>query len=630
MASDSTINGLPVSGLLRACGRHVLDRWRPMFGYAVIITALELALFAPLGALVLRWLVTRGGKRIVGNTDIAGWVLSPSGLIFVLISGSLLILGFVMSAAGQYWIAVSKDESVNIRMTVWRVLRSFPQLLRFSAVAFLVALCGVLPLALGAAALYGHFLGAHDINYYLSVHPPEWTAAVALLCCWGALWAVAMITVLFRLAYALPATLDGERQVWRAIRASWVRTRSEWTTVGKTLAVVAVCWLAARLVSYGLLYLTVGMMIEHVFKSVYGLLFGISFYLVVGWIVRTAISIAGLAWLITCVAHLYRGGALDRVGASPAVAGQEGMSGLVKRGLKYLRPSLAVPALLVLLLASGGVTWLSLRGRSVDVDPLVIAHRAGAVYGPENSLSALDAAIKQGADYSEIDVQRTKDGTVVVVHDADLMKAARDPRVVSATRYKALADVDIGSVFGPAFAGERLATLAQHLDRSREGTRVLIELKYYGGDRALVPAVLALVREAGMQNQVSIMSLDLGGVRQAQQEAPDIPVGYLATVSVGNLSQLDVDFLAVSRGNATRSFIGSAHKNGVPVYAWTINDAAGMLDLMDIGIDGIITDDTALAVKTIRQVRSLSPAQRFILGFRDLWDVWDALFDDLG
>ena len=90
------------------------------------------------------------------------------------------------------------------------------------------------------------------------------------------------------------------------------------------------------------------------------------------------------------------------------------------------------------------VTLTTLEGASTSADFLAIAHRAGAHDAPENTLLALERAIAARADLAEIDVQRTQDGVVVVVHDADLMRMARDPRRIADTDYAAFAGVRLG------------------------------------------------------------------------------------------------------------------------------------------------------------------------------------------
>jgi glycerophosphoryl diester phosphodiesterase len=276
-----------------------------------------------------------------------------------------------------------------------------------------------------------------------------------------------------------------------------------------------------------------------------------------------------------------------------------------------------------LLLASVGVSLFLLNQEPPGQVPLVIAHRAGALHAPENTLAALEIAIRQKADYAEIDVQRSRDGVVVVIHDADLMKMARDPRRISETNYADLAGIDIGRMFHRDFAGERVARLADFLQRAAGRIKLMIELKYYGSDPQLAQETVRLVREAGMEDEVALMSLDLAGVRQSQRLASELPAGYLSSVGLGNISRLDLDFLAVSTGLVSPALLRNAAKQGLSVYVWTVNDADAMLDMMELGVDGLITDDSALAVEVIRSVQELLPAERLLLRFRHLWGVFE-------
>jgi glycerophosphoryl diester phosphodiesterase len=212
---------------------------------------------------------------------------------------------------------------------------------------------------------------------------------------------------------------------------------------------------------------------------------------------------------------------------------------------------------------------------------------------------------------------------VVVVHDADLMKLARDPRRISQTNYTELAQVDIGKLFNPDFTGERVAKLSDFLEKAKGRIKLMIELKYYGQDPELAKETLRLVRESGMEQEVAVISLNLDALRQAQRLAPNIPMGYLSSVSIGNLIRLDVDFLAVSGNTATSTLIRQARKRDQPVYAWTINDADGMVGLIVLGIGGLITDDPALANLVIQQVQTLLPIERLLLKFRHLLDIFD-------
>jgi len=188
------------------------------------------------------------------------------------------------------------------------------------------------------------------------------------------------------------------------------------------------------------------------------------------------------------------------------------------------------------------------------------------------------------------------------------------------TTYRDLSQVDIGSLFHPDFKRERIARLSDFLSAAAGKIRLLIELKYYGEDNLLAGETFELIRRAGMEKEVQIMSLELKAVRQIQRLAPQIAAGYVFAAGLGNLARLDVGFLAVPTGQATSKLMRKAHEKSLLVYAWTVNDVDGILDLMEIGIDGLITDDPALAFKAIKDIRRLSPMERLVLRFRHLWD----------
>jgi glycerophosphoryl diester phosphodiesterase len=107
----------------------------------------------------------------------------------------------------------------------------------------------------------------------------------------------------------------------------------------------------------------------------------------------------------------------------------------------------------------------------------VIGHRGAAALAPENTLSSVERAIEDGADWVEIDVQETADGEVVVLHDSDFMKLAGTPLKIWEGSFAEVRSLDIGSWFGPEFRGEGVATLEEALLRAKGRAKVIIELK---------------------------------------------------------------------------------------------------------------------------------------------------------
>jgi len=137
-----------------------------------------------------------------------------------------------------------------------------------------------------------------------------------------------------------------------------------------------------------------------------------------------------------------------------------------------------------------------------EVEPVLIsAHRAGPPSSPENTISALQKTIESGADYSEIVVQLTRDNVPVLVHDADLMRVADDPRRITHSDYMDIREVVQQPDDGSPPEARQLATPGEFLERAENNIKLMIELKYYGRDPLLAERVIREVREMGMENQ---------------------------------------------------------------------------------------------------------------------------------
>ena len=265
-----------------------------------------------------------------------------------------------------------------------------------------------------------------------------------------------------------------------------------------------------------------------------------------------------------------------------------------------------------------GVIGLIAAGAALDRiqtrdDIQIIAHRGAAGARPENTLASVRKAIEDKADWIEIDVQETADGEVVVIHDSDFMKlSGRNLKIWDAT-LQDLAQIDIGSWFDPAYAAERTPTLAQVLDIARNRAKVLVELKYYGHDVDLEARTARVIEQAGMADQVAIMSLKYPAIQKMREIRPDWRTGVLAATAVGNITRLDGDFVAVNVHQVGPRLLSAAKAAGKDVYAWTVNDPLEMSAMISLGVDGIITDEPALARQVLIERASMSSPERLLL-----------------
>ena len=163
--------------------RLLRNAWRPMAGYLLIVWLLSLALLTPLTSWMLSQLMSISGMLVIGNTEMVGWFLSPKGMLFLVLSGSFVLLSLTIQMAGLIWIV---RESIThgllrIKPIFMRHFYALPQLFRFSAAAFLLVIVLILPLGAGLGAIYRALLSDHDINFYLTTTPAAWRYAVVIL-----------------------------------------------------------------------------------------------------------------------------------------------------------------------------------------------------------------------------------------------------------------------------------------------------------------------------------------------------------------------------------------------------------------------------------------------------------------
>jgi glycerophosphoryl diester phosphodiesterase len=267
-------------------------------------------------------------------------------------------------------------------------------------------------------------------------------------------------------------------------------------------------------------------------------------------------------------------------------------------------------------------SWQLLQSLRLDDHVENSAHRGASLAAPENTLSAVTRAINDGATFVEVDVQRTADGVIVVAHDADLMRVARMPLVISESSYDELRRADVGAFFVPKSARQHIPTLDEVIDATKGKVKLIVELKTYSADSDLLVAdVVRKLKAHNLLSDADIMSLKYDETQKVKQLAPEITTGFVAAAALGDISKLEVDFLAVSKARATDALIGAAHAQGKDVYVWTVDDRGEMFALIDRGVDNIITNDPATLAAVLEERLRLGNAERILLRFKSLY-VW--------
>lgn len=230
----------------------------------------------------------------------------------------------------------------------------------------------------------------------------------------------------------------------------------------------------------------------------------------------------------------------------------------------------------------------------------VTAHRGGAKMAPENTLSSMKYAVKAMADVAEIDVQETKDGVIVLLHDTNLKRTTGINANIWDLTYEEVSQLDAGVKFNKKFLGEQIPTLEQVIQYCKGKIRLNIEVKYNGHNKNIVQKVVNIIEDNDFINDCVLTSMNYKFLKEAKKENPKIRTGYTLKMTYGDLSQLeDVDFFSVKHTYINRKFVEQVHKLGKEVYAWTLNYQGDMQRMVNMRVDNIITDEPELVRKVI-------------------------------
>ncbi len=601
-----------LSAFLSAVGDFV-RAWPRLLATDVIYKIIAFVVLAPLVGGALRLFLSTSGSAVVADEDILSFILSPIGLITLVLIGAVTLA--IVALEQACLMAIGFGETRDLRVTtpdaLWYGARHVWPVIMLTLRIFVRALLVALPFVVAGGLVYLVLLREHDINYYLTERPPTFLFTAGVIAALLAVMAVLIIKRLISWSFALPLVLFEGTRPGAAMAASEDRVRGHrWA-----IASVLVAWgVVASILSAVPLALTQWLgewILPRFSNSMHGTVWVVGGLLLFWGVVNLIFTLVNASMLALLVIRLY-----ERLGiASDAeLSGVDPPERIMAEGSGRRMSTAMVLGLLALTtILAGLVGHLLINRVSLEDDVVVIAHRGAAGGAPENTLASVALALEHRADIVEIDVQETADGEVVVIHDSDLMKVGGNPMKVWEATFDEIRAVDVGSWFGPEFTGQRVPTLEEVLETCRDRAMVDIELKYYGHDQMLEQRVSDIVEQTGMADQVIAMSLKGDAVGKMKGIRPDWEVGLLTARAVGDLTTAEADFLAVHVGMANSAFIRRAHQAGKNVYVWTVNDRLNMSRMMSRGVDGVITDHPALAKLVLAERAEMSTAERLLV-----------------
>ncbi len=215
--------------------------------------------------------------------------------------------------------------------------------------------------------------------------------------------------------------------------------------------------------------------------------------------------------------------------------------------------------------------------------PVVVAHRGASAYEPENTIRAVVRALDLGADAVEVDVRRSKDGALVILHDETVNRTTNGAGLVSGMTLDELRTLDAGK-------GERIPRVEEVIDAVRGRALLVLELK----ESDLWGPAMDVVERRGSRNGVLLVSFLRSEMAELKRDRPDVRCGALFAAGPSEALawtlETEVDLAGLRQEAATEDLADGLHRRGRGLYVWTVNDVQDARRAADLGADFLVTD----------------------------------------
>lgn len=585
--------------------------WKPLFQFELLYKLLAITVFAPLFSLMFRGILELTGYSYLTIENIFSFLKSP--LTWVLIFLLLLLLAVytvfditaVLYAIDQGY----RRQKTDVQHMLAAAAKSSIRVLRPRN--WLIVLVALLLLPFLNISIVSSFIATialpEAVLNTLLVHRPIALAVAAGL--------VLLCALLLRWIYSFHYFLLEGRSFLQAIRASARLGRG--CHIRDFLAFLllqtgfSVLFLLLTLLLIAVIYWITALFAS---STLLGAILTAAVWIVLG-ILLLIFTVLSAPLSFCCISVLYYLHKQEK--QEPILCRRSAPASRTHRPRLFRAVEIAVVSvsfvccsIYVYQVASGNANFNIEYLHTTEVT----AHRGASSVYPENTLRAFSGAVELGADWIELDVQQTRDGQIIVMHDTNLARTTGLRQDIWQTDYAQIAGLDAGSWFSEKFAGEPVPLLSDALSFAKEhDIRLNIELKPTGHETDFEQAVVDLVRQADYLEQCVITSQSYAVLEAVKAYAPEVKTVYVMSVAFGNLLKLDAaDAFSVKSINITSGMVSQLHNAGKEIYAWTVNTSNNLDKMIRLQVDNIITDDIALAKERIYANKTSNIIQEYL------------------
>lgn len=535
-----------------------------------------------------RFILNRGAIDYISSDNISTILSQHPGVLLSLTAVLLTILllvyfEFTFLLMSVYFI--KKQTPISLKQLLQATFRQLKKIRPLTFLFFLAYFVLILPIS--GLSFNSDLLSKVKIPAFIMdfIFTNRWIVVSSFI-----LFYIFLAYIGIRLIFALPEMILRDRPFKQAVKESWYLTKSRFFAILGQFIIIGGSILFISFAGY-LIVLLAQIIVEQFFPN-YSLISAVFAMTILQAILlfNIVMSTVGIFYIIIDF--------MDDEGFLPETPNWFRLESPNKRFSVLKNTSLVLFAVFF----GVGVCLYNMDylTSASQTKPVTISHRGvSGGNSAQNTLAALEKTSRTyHPDYVEMDVQETKDGQFVVMHDFNLKKLTginKAPQDLTLKELEKLKVTENG-------AKEPVVSFDTYLKRANElNQKLLIEIKNSKNDsKDIVERFVKKYEENILTHQHILQSLTYQTVSDLKNANPNFYVGYILPFNIVGPPVTPADFLTMEYSTINRNFIDSAHQDGKKVYVWTVNDSDGISRMMFYGVDGIITDQMTILNENIK------------------------------
>lgn len=535
-----------------------------------------------------RFILNRGAIDYISSDNISIILSQHPGVLLSLTAVLLAILllvyfEFTFLLMSVYFI--KKQTPISLKQLLQATFRQLKKIRPLTFLFFLAYFVLILPIS--GLSFNSDLLSKVKIPAFIMdfIFTNRWIVVSSFI-----LFYIFLAYIGIRLIFALPEMILRDRPFKQAVKESWYLTKSRFFAILGQFIIIGGSILLISFAGY-LIVLLAQIIVEQFFPN-YSLISAVFAMTILQAILlfNIVMSTVGIFYIIIDF--------MDDEGFLPETPNWFRLESPNKRFSVLKNTSLVLFAVFF----GVGVCLYNMDylTSASQTKPVTISHRGvSGGNSAQNTLAALEKTSRTyHPDYVEMDVQETKDGQFVVMHDFNLKKLTginKAPQDLTLKELEKLKVTENG-------AKEPVVSFDTYLKRANElNQKLLIEIKNSKNDsKDIVDRFVKKYEENILTHQHILQSLTYQTVSDLKNANPNFYVGYILPFNIVGPPVTPADFLTMEYSTINRNFIDSAHQDGKKVYVWTVNDSDGISRMMFYGVDGIITDQMTILNENIK------------------------------